>query len=347
MKKLSVIVPVYNMASGDKLAWCMDSLTSQTLEDMEILAVDDCSTDESLQVLKDYEMKYPDRVRVFSTDRNCRQGGAKNVGLQHAQGEWIGFIDADDWVCRDYYERLLKKAEETGADVVGTDYSLVDRHTWEPGKTVHNNRPEQAGVLDGDTAAQARRRSLMVDFGSLVVKIYRREIVVACESRFPEDMFYEDNAIARTWVSRMRHFEYIPEPMYYYFQHADSTVHTVSMSRLEDRVRAGLMMLSEAEKYGYKEEFGPELEYSFTVLFYKNTLFSAMREYHGRGKYRFVTSLARQMKEIYPDFAQNRYYLERTDEEEKRMMRLQMRSPLLFYLCYQALWLYRDIRYKK
>ena len=126
--KLSVIVPVFNMASDDKLKWCMDSLVGQTISDYEIIAVDDCSTDDSLSILQNYEKRYPGKVVVIASSDNRKQGGAKNLGLSVAKGDWIGFIDADDWVCADFYEKLLNKAEETGADMVGCDYHLTPEH---------------------------------------------------------------------------------------------------------------------------------------------------------------------------------------------------------------------------
>ena len=149
-KKLSIIVPVYNMAAEGKLNYCLDSLVGQTIRglyDYEILCVDDASTDDSLEILLDYEKRYPELVRILPNRVNLRQGGAKNEALKVAEGEWIGFIDSDDWVSPDYYEKLLKKAEETGADVVGCDYSLVDHHTFEVGKVIVNNTPDQTGEL--------------------------------------------------------------------------------------------------------------------------------------------------------------------------------------------------------
>ena len=117
-KKLSIIVPVYNMAAEGKLNYCLDSLVGQTIRgvhDYEILCVDDASTDGSLEILLDYQKRYPELICVIPNAVNLRQGGAKNVGLKNAEGEWIGFIDSDDWVSPDYYEKLLKKAEETAA----------------------------------------------------------------------------------------------------------------------------------------------------------------------------------------------------------------------------------------
>lgn len=123
--QLSVIVPVCNMAAEGKLNYCMDSLVNQTVDDYEIIAVDDASTDNSLEILRSYEAGYPGKVKVLTYAVNRRQGGAKNQGLRAATGDWIGFIDSDDWVTPDYYARLLARAEETGADLVGCDYSLV------------------------------------------------------------------------------------------------------------------------------------------------------------------------------------------------------------------------------
>ncbi len=117
--KCSVIVPVYNMAADGKLEYCLNSLIHQTLKDIEIIAVDDASTDGSLDILRRYELDYPEKVKVIHYEKNRRQGGAKNEGLKVARGEWIGFLDSDDWVTPDFYERLIGKAEETGADVAG------------------------------------------------------------------------------------------------------------------------------------------------------------------------------------------------------------------------------------
>ena len=134
--RLSVIVPVYNMAGEDKLKHCLDSLVGQTLPDgeIEIIAVDDCSTDNSFELMQDYEKRYPGRFIAIHSPVNHHQGGAKNIGLGRAKGEWLGFIDADDWVVPDYYERLIGKALETGADMVGCDYNLTDEHSFKVGK---------------------------------------------------------------------------------------------------------------------------------------------------------------------------------------------------------------------
>ncbi len=350
MIRLSVIVPVYNMASEGKLAFCLDSLVGQTLPEgsYEIIAVDDCSLDNSFDILKDYEKRYPTRFKAIHSEVNRHQGGAKNIGLAVARGEWIGFIDSDDWIAPDYYEKLLKKADETGADMVGCDYNLTDKQSFEVGKVVHNNSADQTGVLDRE-----KYRKLILETGSLVVKIYKREIILGDYKAgsaqktdvFPENIFYEDNAVSNTWVTRAKHFEYIQEPLYYYYQHGASTVHSISRKNLEDRMTAGRLLLDSARKGGYFEEYSKEIEFQFTVLFYVNTLFSAMpRKYRVKGAYSFSRNLAKEMKETFPDFQNNPYYKEKIHPEEKKLISYQMKSHLFFYIYYRLLWFYRDLR---
>lgn len=336
--KLSIIVPVYNMASDGKLEYCLNSLIRQTISDYEILAVDDCSTDRSLEILRTYEQRYPEKIKVIASPVNKKQGGAKNLGLLQAKGEWIGFIDSDDWITDDFYERLLQKAEESGADMVGCDYHLTSEHSMEIGQVVHNNRMEQTGELTHDKYA-----SLILDGGSLVVKIYRREIILDYPNRFPEGIFYEDNAISNSFMLRAKHFEYIPEPLYYYYQHDSSTVHTITEKRCEDRMQAARVMVHEAEEFGFLAEYYPEIESSFTTLFYVNTLFSYMAGVKKK-KYRFVKAIGKEMKETFPHFMENPYYPERVHEEERKLIRIHMRSALCFMLYYQLLWGYRNLR---
>ena len=339
--KLSIIVPVYNMASDHKLEYCLDSLVNQTVEDYEIIAVDDCSTDNSMEILKEYERRFPEKFRAVHSEVNRHQGGAKNIGLRMAKGEWIGFIDSDDWIRPDMYERLIERAKSTGADLAGCDYCLTDVHSMEVGQIVHNNKKSQSGILNKE-----KRASLILDGGSLVVKIFRRSMIMEKELWFPEHIFYEDNALGNSYLVLAKHFEYIEEPMYYYYQHDTSTVHTISPKRCEDRMEAGRLMLAEAKRHGYFEELRPELEYSFTLLFYINTLFTYMAGV-GKTKYGFVKAMGKEMKETFPEFEKNSYYQERTHAEEKKLIRMQQRSTLFFMLYYKLLWAYRRWRKRR
>ena len=113
LPKVSVIVPVYNVEKY--LSDCLDSLIKQTLKDIEIICVDDGSTDNSHKILLEYARK-DDRILVLQQE-NSKQGTARNKGLEIAKGEYIGFVDSDDWVDEDFYEKLYIAAIEKDSDI--------------------------------------------------------------------------------------------------------------------------------------------------------------------------------------------------------------------------------------
>ncbi len=338
--KLSIIVPVYNMAADGKLEYCLESLIRQNYQDFEVIAVDDASTDDSLRILQDYEQQYPHCFRALHLAENHRQGGAKNRGLELARGDYVGFVDSDDWIHPDMYGKLMHLAEATGADMVGCDYCLTNRHSMVQGQGCRNNREGQAGLLD-----DSKYKSLILAPGSLVVKVFARKLFEEPKLRFPEHIFYEDNAVSTTLVLRAKHFEYIDEPLYYYYQHASSTVHTISMERCFDRMKAMEYMLEMVRREGYLESYYQEIEYRFMNLFYENTLFTYMQGGQGQ-KMGFVRQLGNRMREAFPDFQRNLYYLEKVDPEGKKMMGIQQRSTVLFFWYYKMLHLARRLRRK-
>ncbi|MBE5883490.1 MAG: glycosyltransferase [Lachnospiraceae bacterium] len=327
--KLSVIVPVYNMADGGKLEYCLDSLVNQTIDDYEIIAVDDASTDTSLEILRDYESRYPDKVKVLCHKVNKRQGGAKNTGLRAAQGEWIGFIDSDDWVTPDYYEKLLGKAKETGADMVGCDYSLVDRQTMEVGRIVQNNTMEQTGVLD-----EEKHKKLLMRSGSMVIKIYKHSVIREQNLCFPEGMFYEDNCAGPIWSLYFKHFEKVEEPLYFYYQHQVSTVHHITEEKCRDRMKAAELLYAECRQRGFLEQYRKEIEYRFSELYYVITLFSYLPGVQ-KPSLKFIKELRQGVVRRFPEFEKNPYYLQNTGEEEKKFIAIQGRSNVIFLWYYQ------------
>lgn len=338
--QLSIIVPVYNMAAGGKLNYCMDSLLNQTISDYEIIAVNDASTDNSLEILRKYEEKFPKRVKVVTYGENKRQGGAKNQGLKVACGQWVGFIDSDDWVAPDYYEKLLKRAEQTGADVVSCDYSLVSEHSMKVGKIVSNHLPEQYGVLDED-----KYKSLIMRSGSMVIKIFKRQILVDNHLDFPEGIFYEDNCAAPVWMLYFTHFEKVDEPLYYYYQHTASTVHVITEDKCRDRLSAANQMLLQMKDRGFFERYRTQIEFRYIELFYVITLFSYMAGAR-KPRYTFVKNIRKEAVANFPDFASNPYYIKYIGAEEKKLIAMQQKSDLLFFVYYKLLQKYRNFRKK-
>lgn len=336
--RLSIIVPVYNMAADDKLKFCIDSILNQTFKDFELIAVDDCSTDNSYEVLQSLEAKAEGRMQVMKCPENLKQGGAKNIGMKVARGEFLGFVDADDWIAPDMYEKLIKKADETGADCVACNYTMVSKHTFEPGSLVANAKASQTGVLTLE-----KYKDLVLDPFSMVIKIYKREPIVSKGLFFPEHTFYEDNYACPLWLLEMKHFEWVNEPLYYYYQHETSTVHVITMQRQDNRIQTMEMLYDKFKADGILDTYYKEMECKFAELYLRNTILGYMRSGKG-GKLKLAKRLRNGMLERFPNFAQNEYYNARTNEEEKRLMSYLMKSPLYFCLYFKLLWAYRDFR---
>ncbi len=184
-----------------------------------------------------------------------------------------------------------------------------------------------------------------MDGGSLCVKIFRRSTIIENELWFPEYLFYEDNAVGNSYMLTAKRFEYIKEPLYYYYQHGDSTVHTFSETRCNDRLASARIMVKEAERMGIMEEFRDEIEYKYTLLFYINTLFTYMPCVKPT-KVSYVKAMTEEILQTFPDFRNNHYYQERTTAEEKKLIDMACSSTVKFMAYYKLLWGYRNLRKK-
>ena len=200
--KLSIIVPVYNTAGY--LEQCVKSLLAQPIpeKDYEILLVNDGSVDQSLDVMQRFLLENPDVIEIIDTE-NGGQGRARNLALEVAQGDYIGFADSDDWVAEDMYARLLEVAEKENADIaVCNAYSVSGSE-----KVVMNARPQGTDI----SAA-----------GSVWNKIFLRSLVGSI--RFPEGVWYEDFSFSAKLLLLSRKTVFLNEPLYYYRASHPSTM---------------------------------------------------------------------------------------------------------------------------
>ena len=109
MVKISIIIPVYN--TENYLSECLDSVINQTLNEIEVICINDASTDSSLDILDDYS-KYSDKIKIINCSENKGQGNARNIGITQAKGKYILFLDSDDWLELNACEELFKMAEK-------------------------------------------------------------------------------------------------------------------------------------------------------------------------------------------------------------------------------------------
>ena len=203
-KKISVIIPTYNASAT--IRECNDSLIAQTIfNDLELIFVDDCSKDNTADILLEYEKQYPDNICVIRLDANGGPGNARNIAMEYASGEYIGYVDADDAVYPSMYEKLLAEAESTGADIVDTGFYDQSNDT-----AIIFTSDDLTGRLDD----QMRSR-LIIAGGYIWSKIFRHKfltennIVFRCEYML-EDMDYLIEAFARAQViSNVKEIMYV------------------------------------------------------------------------------------------------------------------------------------------
>ena len=156
MVKISIVVPVYN--SENFLEKCVDSLINQTVESKEIVLVNDGSTDGSQGIIDRYVAEYPDMIKCVKQE-NSGQAVARNVGLENASGEFIAFLDSDDYMEKNAYEVALKKAEAEDLDVVCFDfYEVINGFKIEKQHYFLNNEDVVKKYIEDQKTNEQRRK---------------------------------------------------------------------------------------------------------------------------------------------------------------------------------------------
>ena len=286
--KVSIIIPCYNVAQY--LPRCLDSLVNQTLPDIEIICVNDASPDNGITILRDYEARYPN-IRVIDLKENVRQGGARNRGMEIARGEYIGFVDSDDWVEPDMYEKLYAKAKETGADVVSCDYNAAD----DKGAILYQVSLQLSGSY-GPINRSNRGKFIENAIGVVWNGIYKTEMLDKYKIRFPERMAYEDNLFRLRTYLHMEHCEHVPLPLYYYYQDANSTSHRRNQKEMIDRLKAFDGMSQCLNEYEAKEDFSRQINIVLSGMLWN--AFTMYLRYTDQPEFSFIREIHRRMKTL-------------------------------------------------
>ena len=288
--KLSIIVPVYNVEAY--LAACVDSLLAQTMGDFEIFLVDDGSTDRSGEIEDRYAAEHPELVHCLHVD-NGGQGRARNYALPLAKGEYLGFVDSDDWIMPEMYERLCGTADATGADVVICDF--LERYD------------------DGsERLAPAALQEHPLSFaGSCCNKVFRASKIRGL--RFPEGLWYEDFFFSAVMLMRSERTEYLREPLYIYRRGQLSTMHNNNAAKNLDMLR--IMDMLE------KEPDGPNAAQDFEFLLINHVLLdtiSRLARQEAPGKKEIIRQFRDYVRERIPRLEQCESY--RAETRNRRII---------------------------
>ena len=218
---VSIIIPVYN--TEKYLREALDTVLAQTMTDIEVLCVDDGSTDSSLEILHEYAEQDP-RVTVYTQDHQFA-GAARNLGIQHAAGKYLLFLDSDDIFDPQMVEKSYARAEETNADICVFSGEMFDDITGERRPQPSYCRPD----LCPETVFSAKdhpNEIFLVAYAGPCAKIFRREFITAEGIEFQTVRSSNDVAFVLTAMACAERITLLNEPLFSYRQHNSSLQHT-------------------------------------------------------------------------------------------------------------------------
>lgn len=269
---VSVIVPVYNMESRGYLDGLILSLQSQTLDSIEFILVDDCSQDRSLCAAMELTCG-DDRFAILASEKNGRQGAARNIGLDCARGHYIGFVDGDDVIDSTYFEELYYAAEREGAEITVAPFVKTDAQLRQISDPIVPITRENTGKITSEKLAVLIQKP-----AHIVSCLYSARLFGDLGIRFPEGVFFEDNPVCLRLLCSARAIAVLPQvegaPRYHYRQHGSSTDHRTDnlAEQIKDRLFTSDLMLSDAKANGYLINNIDALELYYYRLALLNTL---------------------------------------------------------------------------
>ncbi|MBS5681554.1 MAG: glycosyltransferase [Clostridium sp.] len=244
MPKVSVIVPIYNVEKY--LEKCINSLLSQTLEDIQIILVNDGSKDNSGNIAKEYEKNNKDRV-IYVEKENGGLSDARNYGLKYATGDFIAFLDSDDYIEKNAYEEMYNKAIEGNADYVECDF------IWE--------FPNKIRV---DKQYPYKNKKEMLSFVRVVAwnKLIKRQLITDNNLEFPKGLRYEDVEFTYKLIPFINKFAYVDKPFIHYVQR-EGSIANVQNERTAEIFTVLDNVIEFYKKNNIYEKYRDELEYNY------------------------------------------------------------------------------------
>ena len=310
MPKVSVIVPCFNAA--EYLDRCMNYLLLQTIgmEHLQIILVDDASTDhgQTLQKMMEYESKYPKQIVVIPLEENMRQGGARNIGLFYASGEYVLYCDADDWMIPQVLERLYDLAISYDCDVV--EFDNLDVQTYDTSDDILRSREDDEYW---EINSEDDRKNYLVSERSTPGcwnKLFRTSMLKENNIRYAEHVIMEEPA----FTFMVRFFEkthyYVHEVLHYCYQHSGSTMRSSYEKRKFDHMITIDTLYADIVSRGFDVKYRNEVQFIFWYWYFFTSLIIAV----GRNVFydeKEFEEIQIRTREVVPDIRCNKYFQEK------------------------------------
>lgn len=287
MKKVSVIIPVYNVEKY--LRRCLNSVLRQTYDDYEIICINDCSPDNCSKILRQYAKKFPAKIRVYENEANIGAGRTRDYGVICAEGEYIMYVDGDDYVKDNYIETYVNAIEDSGYDVVIGGY-IRD--------------------VDGKKKVHYVSESIwsIITYSISWAKIFRKAFILDNEIEFSDIRCGEDIFFSLSLAYYGAHYKTISYAGYYYYYNRKSTTGSMDYSKNHEEFVADIYgrFMKKYDINCLSKDIKDAIEYS-----YISNMVNALITYdHGAGiklmkkKYEYVI---KELKARFPDYKKNPY----------------------------------------
>jgi glycosyltransferase involved in cell wall biosynthesis len=285
MRCVSIIVPVYNVEQY--LAKCLDSLVNQTLSNIEIIVVNDGSTDNSESIIYGYQKKYPEKL-TYIKKSNGGLSSARNLGIQYASGEYIGCIDSDDYADITMFEKMYNKAKNSDADFAECDYyhEYADKLIRKTGEIYELK----------DMLIKARTGAWN--------KIIKRDIIKNSAIKYPIGLRYEDVEYFYKIVPYITKIGFVKEPLYYYVQRVDSICHTQN-EKTRDIFQILQNVIQSYKDLGLFNEYKNQLEYIYLREILGSSFFRMIKIKDKKLRNRILRENWQNLNSTFPNWYEN------------------------------------------
>lgn len=319
-EKISVIIPCYN--AEQYIDRCLTSVVSQTigLEKLEIVCVNDASTDQTWEKLCFWERQYPNQILLVNCKENGKLGKARNIGLAHAGGAYIAFLDADDWMELDAYEKLYQLIRRYQCEIVQFQY-VRDPGTgniWEA-----RNRREKGDFYLELTQEEEHKKFMVTAImdNGCTNKLFDRQFIDRHQLHFPEGRAYEDVYWGVLTQLHAERVYFLNEILYHYFINPDSIVLKMDQPYHMDIFETTMLMWEESCKRGALRRYPREMELNFLIFYYLGGLKVLALRYTDL-KYQEYQQICQVVQKTVPAYKSNPYLAQVLDELQQLQIAL-------------------------
>lgn len=267
MPSISVIIPCYNVAPY--IDRCLTSVTSQTIDLslLEIICVDDASTDNTWTKLQQWEADFPENIMIVHCEENGGLSKARNIGFQYTSSPWISFIDSDDWIEPDYFEKMFLAATETHSDLITCghvrDFSTTLKYRYEDDYDFSKDTiPGKSLILDTEEKKKLYIRMMSINLTAWG-KLIKKDILIHNNISFPEGLAYEDNYWGTLLHFYITNIYSIDLPLYHYFVNQNSITLTMNADYHTDFLSVQLLKWETFLERGFFNKYSEEIIFDF------------------------------------------------------------------------------------